>query len=515
MSMQGRMIDLVAPGFRGLNSSEAGTILSPEYCTTAQNAILDESGRLSARDGYTIQTTTPVTANEEIKTVFEYRQGSGSTSLVVAWDGGIANSITDPQNNDISGVVTDTNGRWWFQNYFDKVVGFQNGQKPIVWTGTGNFATVTESAGTAPTVKNGIAMAAYGRIYALDSDGQTIKYSGLADETDWGTVGDAGQIDMSNIWTNGMDTVTAIAPFNGSIVVFGNNHIVFMASTVGSAIGFDPEAFYVADVVEGTGCMTQWSIQHVGESDLLFLSRNGVQSLSRLIQEKSNPINNQSRNVRTELLGDANGESDKLLISSFYSPELGVYVLTFPTAGRSWVFDQRYKWRDNEGFELATITTWTLAPSAWCVRINDDILLGVLKEVGLYGGTDDDGASYRFIWQSPWLDLGEQLANRIKMLKRLSAILFIQDEASILIKWGEDFQSDFKSRTKTLAGDGGALFGVAKFNEDEFSGGLSLRILKFNASGSAQYYRFAIEGDITGTFAFQQLELFAKIGRMA
>jgi hypothetical protein len=36
-------IDLVTPGFRGLNTAQSGSILSPAYCTQADNAIIDAS----------------------------------------------------------------------------------------------------------------------------------------------------------------------------------------------------------------------------------------------------------------------------------------------------------------------------------------------------------------------------------------------------------------------------------------------------------------------------------------
>ena len=514
MTAQLQPIDLVAPGFLGLNLAQASNILSPRFATKAQNCILDSSGRLAARDGYTIQTTTPITPSVSIESIHEYRKGDGSTSLVVAWDGGIGSSITDPEGSDISGVVTDTDGRWWFQNFNDKVIGFQDGQKPIVYTGTGNFATVVESAGTAPTVTNGIGMAAYGRVWAVDSDGVTIKYSGLLDETDWGGAG-AGSIDFSNIWTAGTDSITAIAAFNAAIVVFGHNHIVFLADSAGSEIGVNPTNIYVSDVITGTGCVSQWTVQAVGESDLLYLSRNGVQSLTRLISSGiSNPIATLTKNVRVELTGDSRGESAQA-ISSFYSPKLGIYAVTFPTAGRTWVLDPRYPYQDQANETLVPITTWTLAPAAWCVRNNDDILLGVSQEVGLYGGSDDDGSSYRLVYQSPWLDLGEQLANRLKILKRIGAILFVKDEASILFKWAVDFSQDFDSLTETVAGDAGSEWGVGEWGIAEWSGGLSLRIIRLNARDTGQYFRLGVEGDITGTFAIQQLEMFAKIGRLA
>ena len=91
----------------------------------------------------------------------------------------------------------------------------------------------------------------------------------------------------------------------------------------------------------------------------------------------------------------------------------------------------------------------------------------------------------------------------------------MSDNATLIFKWAKDFEDNEKTRSKVLSGDAQAEFNVAKFNVDEFSGGLALRIIKLNASTTGQYYRFTIEGDITGSFALQQLELFTKIGRLA
>lgn len=514
MTAQLQPIDLVAPGFLGLNFAQASNVLAPSYCTAARNAVLDSSGRLSARAGYTDQTTTNITSTPDVETVFEYRQADGTNSLIVAWDGGIANDIADPEGNDISGSVTDSDGRWWMQNFRDRVVGFQDGQIPIVYTGTGNFASVVASSGTAPTSSNGVGLCAFGRVWGVDSDGVTIKYSGLLDEADWGGAG-AGSLDMSSVWTDGTDVITAITAFNGSLVVFGKRHIIFMADGTGSAIGVDPANIFVDDIITGTGCLTQWSIQPVGETDMLFLSRNGIQSLSRVIQEKSNPVHNLSKTVRDTLMDDVRAEASMDAISSAYSPKHGFYLLTCPTNGVTWVFDQRKRYRDRDGDELSIVTNWTLAPSAWLNRENDDLLLGNAEGVGLYGGNDDDGSSFRFVYQSPWLDLGEGLANRLKMLKRIGSIVFIRNSATLLFKWGVDFQSSFESLSKTVSGDGGDEWGIGEWGIAEFSGGLSLRILKVPARDTGQYFRLGIEGDITGTFSLQQLELFAKIGRLA
>jgi hypothetical protein len=505
-------IDLVTPGFRGLNTAQSGSILSPAYCTQADNAVIDSTGRLAARDGVTDITTTPVDPAVPIKTLFEYKQEDGTLTPIIAWDGGISTDLADPEGSDISGTVDDADGTWRFQNFNDVVVGFQEGLTPIVYNGTGTFAEITESSGTAPTGE--VAMAAFGRLWAVDADGQTIKYSGLLDYADWGSVS-AGQIDMSNIWTQGTDIVSAIAEFNGLIVVFGRKHIVFFGDGNAGILGVMPTQLAVVDIISGTGCLSQYSLQPVGEADLLFLAPEGVQSLSRVIQEKSNPITTLTKYVRDDLLGAVDLE-DPRRIRSTYNPILAAYILSLPATSQCWVLDQRSKWVDDTGAQLCTVTKWTIGPTALFTRESNQMLLSIEDGyVSQYAGANDRGETFRFVYQSPWLDLGEQVANYLKILKRLGAIIFVTSATTIIFKWSVDFRTDFRSSIETVEGDASAEWGEAEFGEDEFGGGLALRIIKKPARHKGQYYRLGIEAEVEGEFALQQSEMFAKIGRLA
>jgi len=512
MSKQLLPIDAVTPGRLGLNLQQKGAILDPSWAITANNCVLDDSRRLAARKGYSVTTTTDITSTPDVEAIYEYLLGDGTVEPIVSWNGGIGNSLSDPEGNDVSGSVTDTDGRWWFQNFNNKLLGFQHGQKPIVYTGS-TFATVTESSGTAPTSHNGIGLSAYGRVWGLDSDGQTVKYSGLLDEADWGSAS-AGQIDMSNIWTEGMDEVTAIGAFNGSLLVFGNNHIVIWEDNIGSQLGLNPTQIVVVDVIGGTGCSSQHTLQLIGETDLLFLSRNGLQSLGRVIQEKSNPINNVSKYVRDDLLADVENE-DTQNLRTMFSPEEGYYVLSIPSGKKSYVFDVRNRFQDEEGDVIFPCTIWDLYPTALEVRQDGAILLGAAGQVWTYGADSDDGSLIRYKYSSPWMDLGEELSNRLKMLKRIGAILFVRNNAGVEFKWSTDFQENDKSISKVIVDPAASEWSIAEWGLGEWSGGLFLQIFKVPARDTGQYYRVKIETSVTGQFALQQLELFTKIGRIA
>jgi hypothetical protein len=519
MSKQLLPIDSVTPARLGLNLQQKTSILAPSWATSAENCRLDDALRLAIRNGYSVTSLTPTGADEVIESLHEYLLANGTVETIFATDNNLYNNPTNP--NSIKGGLTITDGRWYFQNFNNKCLGFQEGSKPIVYTGS-TFATVVESSGTAPTSKDGIALCAYGRVWALDSDGQTIKYSGLLDETDWGSAS-SGQIDMSNIWTKGMDEVKAIAAFNGSFLVFGKNHIVIWEDGLGSQLGVSPTQLVVIDVIEGTGCVSHWTLQTIGESDMVFLSRNGLQSLGRVIQEKSNPLRTVSKYVRDDLL-ETTAQEDKLNLRSCYSPELGIYFLSVPSELVLYAFDVRNRVGDEEGDMIYPCFKWRFLNSGAAKWVPNSILstqAGALVlgsntgEVYTYGADSDNSKQIQYSYASPWLDLGEELGNRLKMLKRIGAIIFVRNNAGIEFKWATDFKQESGTVTKLINDPSSSEWNVAEWALGEWSGGLFLQIIKVPARDVGQYYQIKIETSTTGQFALQQLELFTKVGRIA
>lgn len=505
-------VNMVTPGHLGLNLQQESSVLPPDWATEALNAVIDSSGRLGARNALNTVTATPIAGAPPIKTLFEQRTALAGSTTIVAWDGGISTSVTSPVANDISGAVVDANGSWQFVNFNDKVIGFQSGQKLIVRT-TGSFATVVESSGTAPT--GGVGTAAYGRVWQLDTDGHTIKYSGLLNETQW-TSGGAGQFDMQNVWPHGTDEVLAIEAFNHNMVVFGRRQIVFLNSATTSALGLDVTTLGVVDVIEGTGCVSQHTIQHVGDTDLVWLSPTGIQSMQRLLVNRSRPVAAISKYVRDSLVGMLSAETEDA-IRSAYSPTFGFYLLSFPVSGYTWVVDLRRTWQDPDGDLVSPITRWNVAPKAMF-----ETTLRALYTAGIAGGTvaqyasgTDNGSTFRFKFQTSWLDLGQDYSTRLKILKRIGALVFVRNASTVLFTYYVDFNTSGKSGEVGVVSGTSAEYSIAEYSIAEYSGGSLLQLLHIPAYNTGQYFRFSVEADVTGNFAIQQTEIFAKLGRIA
>jgi hypothetical protein len=486
--------------------------------------------RISSAAVYTANFTAPTSefpnftpSGTAINQLAEYIKADASATVISAAGLKLYSGLATL--TDITGSVTPTTDDWQFQNFNDFILGFQVGKTPISWAGTGNFVTITATSGSAPT--GGAAVAAFGRVWGVDADNNIIKYSGLLDHLNWGAAG-SGSINMRSIWTRGTDQVVGLAAVGATLVVFGKRHIVLFTDGRGSTLGLDPATMYVVDTIEGTGLVARDSVAPVGDGDLLYLSPTGVQSLSRTIQNKNNPLATVDGHVRDYVQSFTAGESVSK-IRAVYNADKQFYLLILPQSGRCFCYDTKFPLQDGS----LRVTEWnSIAPKCAVFRANNTMLTGQSGFIGLYSGFSDNGASYQFLYTSPNVYLSPEVQNRLKILKRIGSIVFTKSTTNLTYQWGFDFEGFTGQITRAVQGGnvpeyGRAEYGssgkydvndplaVAGVNFSEYGGGLSLRIVNIPASGAGRWIQIGLTASINGSeLAVQELDIYSKIGGM-
>lgn len=515
-------ITLTAPGSRGLNKERQNSLLGPEWARDGLNSVLNREGRMAARKGWTSQTSGAISGTPKIRQLFEYMKGDGTVTIITTANNHIYKDFSDYTvgANDITPGTPPTADAWQFVNLADKVYGVQAAHTMISWSGTGSFANVVASSGVLPA--GNAACAAFGRLWVIDSDNQTLKYSALLDGTKWAVSDGGGSVALQNVWTKGMDQGIAVAAFGSNLVVFGKNHIIMYADGSGSTLGIDPTQMYVVDTIEGTGCIARDTIQAVGEGDLAFLSRHGIQLLGRVVADKSNPSTTISKNIRTYLSQLVATQTGASLANarSAHSPENGIYILLLPDALRAIVADTRFGFQDDDGTPVLPMLEWTYTtmPTALCVRANGDVLLGLAGKVGLYASNIDGSDTYDFVYSSPWLRIDdEETAALLKMLKEIPTIIQINATANLSWNWEFDFNGNIYSGIVSYTlNNTGAEYSIAEYSIDEYSGGLTLQAKTIDGQGEGQFFRIGCQVPISGfDFALQQIKMIFALGRMA
>jgi len=503
-----------APAFYGLNTQESGVTLQEGFALVAENSVIDKQGRLSARKGWKTLTTavggsTGANANIGLEGMSNFIDIAGvSTRLnwsnTKFYKGTTDLVVVTPTTND-----TILDGNWQAATLNDHHYFFQRGYLPLVFTGTNTFESISVHTGTTSgSQKANTVLAAYGRLWTADTptNKTTVYFSDVLDGTDWST-GTAGSLDISSVLTQGMDEIVALGAHNGFLIIFCKNNIIVYSDGDNFQTGMTTTSLTLVEVIEGVGCVARDSVQSTGE-DILFLSTSGVRSLSRTIQEKSQPLRDISKNVSDDIIQALSFENiDK--IKSVYSPSNSFYLISFPTLFQTFCFDTRAPLQD--GSFRATL--WTAVPPKGYLTVGSSLFYAEIDGIATYTEHRDNGQPYVMSYASNYFDLG--LSDINKIIKKVSATTVGISGQTFSLQVGYEYQPAVFSETFTLDAGAVAEYNISEFNLIEYSGGILVNDQASPAQGSGNILQIGFNAPINGSaMSLQRLTIYAKQGKV-
>lgn len=527
--MSGRLLSasIQAPGFQGLNTQDSEVTLESGYATSATNCIIDRFGRLGSRRGWELITTNNGTLDDTdlIKFIYEFKNTDGVYTIISAGGGKLFTGTTTLTEKkvrnwgDTANLSLDTtNDNWQAATLQDasgvsalgEVYLAQNGNPLLVYN-EHNSAFIFRRAADHGSPPSGLSVttfdpnciiSAYGRLWAaaISNNKTTVFYSNLLDGLSWNGSG-TGLLDVSAI-VGGNDEIVALASHNNFLIIFLQNNIVVYANAD------DPTNLTISDVIRGVGCIARDSVQNTG-TDLIFLSRSGVRSLARTIQEKSMPMRELSLNVRDILVRDIQNEIIPNIKSAYFERD-AFYLLSLPSTNQIYCFDMRVALQNG----ASRVTTWNTSYSAYCVTEARELYLGVAGGIADYRGYQDGGESYRMVYFTSNTDVGSP--SQLKFLKKGSVLTIGNDNQNVVMKYGFDYNSLFQTRvyfgnTSNAVSE----YNIAEYGIGEYSGGLAILEARLNLGGSGRVIKIGIETVVDGSpVSIQKLELFFKMGKV-
>lgn len=368
--------------------------------------------------------------------------------------------------------------------------------------------TVTASWQKSTPPQGNTVLSAYGRLWTADTNDNktTVYWSNLLDGTDWDN-GSAGSIDLSSILVKGNDEIVAIGAQAGRLIVFCKENIVIFGDTDADQV-LDPVNMRLVEVLHGTGCIARDSVQNTG-SDIIFLSRSGLQSLGRLIQEKSQPMRDLSKNIRDEFVR-AVANVDPETIKSVYSAKEACYLLLLPEYQRTYYFDMRTPLQDG----AARVTIWDNQTHSNMLNVDGDIYFTNTDGLAQYKGYTDNGDEYNLRYYTNYLDFGN--STNIKYLKRVAITVIGGHSQEVNIKAGYDYTDTYQSYFATIAPSTVAEYGISEYNSGvEYSTGTLADNIRVPVGGGGNVVQAGFEATIDGfEFSVQKLDIYIKQGRV-
>jgi hypothetical protein len=354
---------------------------------------------------------------------------------------------------------------------------------------------------TTSDFKPNCALAAYGRIWMADivGDRQTVYFSQLLDGSDF-SGGDSGSLSINSVFPNN-DQIIGLAAHNGFLIIFGRNNIAIYANPI------DVTELTLADYIPNVGCIARDSIQNIG-TDVIFLSDSGVRSLQRVIQEKSLPLRDISKNVRDDLMSNVASET-AANIKSVYFDRDAFYLLSLPATRFVYCFDMRTPLQDGS----ARTTIWTnIEPKSFLTTAAKELYVGKPGYIGKYFGHLDNTATYRLKYFTNYFDFDSP--TKEKILKQIGMVLIGGSSQEIAIKWGFDYNENYSAVTKQLATGVAYEYNTGEYNIAEYSDGIVLDKFKSHVGGKGPIMQVGLEADINGNpLSIQRIDIYIKQGK--
>jgi hypothetical protein len=510
-------LSVVSPGFFGLNTQESGITQSPNFAALTDNVVIDKYGRLGSRKGWQMRTDSGVTALAGAVISFMAEHVNADNTVVTLSGGN--NKLF--KNGDGGGALVDitpagytvTANNWKGASLFDHALIVQEGQEPVVYNQGTSPASQTITAFTGVSQSYGTSypsdvIAAYGRFWV--HDGSTVYWStDIADSAFPAFAGGSrGTLNIASVLPNNVDTIVALGSHNGFLIIFCERNIVVYKGAEEVL-----NLFSLSDVVAGVGCVARDSVQSTG-NDLIFLSDTGVRSLGRVIQEKSLPMRDLTKNVRDDLLKDFQQERVNIgslkEVRSIYSEINAFYLLSFPSTETVYCLDMRQPLEDGS----ARVTQWYSYEATSFLRRRDrELMIGKTNGIGRYFGYTDDGSSYRLRYFSHYLDMGAPTTTKI--LKQISATVIGGSNQSFVIKTNFNYKEAPRSYPYTIEVGEVSEYGVSEYGISEFSIGIVLDDIKASVGGSGNTIQIGFEADVNGSeLSVQKIDMFVKTGRI-
>jgi hypothetical protein len=512
MSQVLQTASISAPGFFGLNTQDSPLDLAAGFALVATNCIIDQYGRIGSRKGWSrVNSSSGNLGANNVGVIHELVQSDGTLTILFAGNNKLfkldgSNAVTELTYGGGGTAPTITASNWSCASLNGITYFFQTGHDPLIFdpaVSATTYRRVSEKSGYTGTVPSGnIVLAAFGRLWVANTASvkNTVYFSDLLAGHVWST-GTAGSLNVDRVWPQGSDEVQGLAAHNGFLIIFGKRQILVYANAT------TPSTMTLADTVGGIGCMARDSIQSTGK-DVLFLSNSGVRSFARTIIEKSAPLGDLSKNVRSDLMGIVAGET-LANIKSVYSESEAFYLLTLPSVNEVYCFDTRTQLQDGS----FRITNWnSIQPTALLSKRNGDLLIGKNGYIGKYGTYQDHTSVYRMQYFTNHADLGN--ANVTSLLKRLKVIVIGGTNQYVTMKWGFDFSANYLSANVLIPAQGVSEYGISEYDIAQYADGVALQIMSAQASGSGKIVQTGYEANINGSpLSIQRIEIQSKDGK--
>lgn len=124
MAQQLNSINLIAPAFKGINTEDSPLAQDPSFAEIADNAVIDQRGRIAARKGLSVTTTNKTQLGSgKIRAIKEFKNDAGTTKIFSVGNNKILSGTTTLADETPGGYSISADN-WKMVNFNDSIYFF-------------------------------------------------------------------------------------------------------------------------------------------------------------------------------------------------------------------------------------------------------------------------------------------------------------------------------------------------------------------------------------------------------
>jgi hypothetical protein len=457
--------------YGGLNTKDSSIQIADNESPDCQNVYFTTKGAIVKRNGYTKLNESDIPdTGDQITSLYQYNLNDGSTYFIAsAGDTVYKMESLDGTWDDITDtdVTVTPDKKWKWITADNKLVGTNDTNPPLKWTGTGYVSALDIPTGVT-AIRDIVEYRNYYIAGNIILDGNRLSsriyYSGLKDITTWSA------LSFIDIAPSDGDYITSLQVLGGDLYVCKTKSIYRMRVT-GDAVS----PFVVSKTASHVGCVSTHGIININNT-LLFPSYDGFYAFNG---ESSSKI---STKIDPTYAGITKSQLANIVVTHYAE-------------------QNQVRWSVADGNTNDTVLLWDYSNNAWSKftgingayatsyyhngdeRIYHGDYAGFVYENDK--GDSDAGTAIDAYWTSKWFDFGSAGQN-----KRITNMVIVTDDSGdydLNVGYSYDFGPNNERTLIVNMGSEGSLWDTAVWDESTW-GGRTLLVHRLNLISQGRFF---------------------------
>lgn len=463
----------------GLNTKDSPILITEKESPDCQNVYFTTKGAIVKRQGYDRLNEVALTGTDNVTSFYQYIRDDG-TEFAIATHSTSLNKMEslDGTWDAITGSLTITADKnWKWITWKDTLIGTDDADTPIKWTGTGNGTTLAlptdlQKARDVVVYRNFLML--FNVTIAVTDHPSRFYFSNLNTLNTWSA------LDFIDVTPSDGDEIVGAIVLGEDLYIFKRN-TVYRVRVTGDSVS----PFSVRRTFSHVGAVSTYAIKNINNT-IVFASNDGVYAFDGNRSIKiSTDVDPTWLNINKAKLSEISMAHYKKLSHVWISYADG----SATTNDKTLVWDySNQAWTLYKGINAASTDTYI---DGGVEKLFHGDYAGFVFQDD--SGDSDDAVAIDAYWVSKWNDFGDPMIN--KEMRHSVIVADNSGDHNLQFGYSYDFQDDNLKIISIPLKDQGGIWDTAIWDADQW-GSASFIVKRLDLRGQGRFWNVRFSNDL-------------------